>query len=78
MIAKNLLNQTDNLLKELDTLSEQTTTMSAFIGFTQNPANIDWSAYHESFATIVKQYELSKPYCLRALEAGIPDEYRAE
>ena len=56
-------------LKELDTLSEQTTTMSAFIGFTQNPANIDWSAYHESFATIMKQYELSKPYVLRALEA---------
>ena len=59
----------DSELKELDTLSEQMTTMSTFIGFTQNPTNIDWSAYHDSFAAMMKQHELSKPYVLRALEA---------
>ena len=54
----------------LETLSEQAKHLKDFIGFTQHPTDVDWTAYLECFERMAKTTELSKPYVLRALEAS--------
>ena len=57
-------------LDQLLTLSEQLKEFTVFIQFTQNPKNVDWNAYRDSFQSMSLKQPVSKPYVLRAMEAA--------